>query len=69
LNNIGAAQIKGDCLFFFDNLAYTQPRIADPDSGVPLRRWVPRLRAGDPTRPRHRDRHGLRRRDDPPLRV
>lgn len=71
--NIGAAEIKGDYLFFFDNdallptphvlaqliarlhadpnLAYTQPRIADPDSGVTLRRWVPRLRAGDPARP------------------
>ncbi|WP_101789594.1 glycosyltransferase family 2 protein [Nonomuraea indica] len=27
--------------------AYIQPRIADPDTGVTLRRWVPRLRAGD----------------------
>lgn len=31
--------------------AYVQPRIADPDTGVTVRRWVPRLRAGDPTRP------------------
>ncbi|MFC6083920.1 glycosyltransferase family 2 protein [Sphaerisporangium aureirubrum] len=30
--------------------AYIQPRIADPHSGVTLRRWVPRLRAGDATR-------------------
>ncbi|WP_030895829.1 glycosyltransferase family 2 protein [Streptomyces sp. NRRL F-5053] len=34
-----------------DNLAYVQPRIADPDTGITLRRWVPRLRADDPTRP------------------
>ncbi|MEU9856124.1 glycosyltransferase [Streptomyces sp. NPDC047974] len=32
-------------------LAYAQPRIADPDTGITVRRWVPRLRAGDPTRP------------------
>ncbi|GGR31945.1 glycosyltransferase family 2 protein [Streptomyces netropsis] len=32
------------------SLAYVQPRIADPDTGVTLRRWVPRLRA-DATRP------------------
>ncbi|MFE7531250.1 glycosyltransferase family 2 protein [Kitasatospora sp. NPDC057542] len=31
--------------------AYVQPRIADPVTGVTVRRWVPRLRAGDPTRP------------------
>ncbi|MGW7585034.1 glycosyltransferase family 2 protein [Kitasatospora sp. NPDC054768] len=31
--------------------AYIQPRIADPDTGVTVRRWVPRLRAGDPSRP------------------
>ncbi|WP_043627558.1 glycosyltransferase family 2 protein [Nonomuraea candida] len=31
--------------------AYVQPRIADPRTGVTLRRWVPRLRAGDATRP------------------
>ncbi|MFB7375827.1 glycosyltransferase family 2 protein [Kitasatospora purpeofusca] len=31
--------------------AYVQPRIADPDTGITVRRWVPRLRAGDPTRP------------------
>lgn len=31
--------------------AYVQPRIADPGTGVTLRRWVPRLRAGDATRP------------------
>ncbi|GAA2094235.1 glycosyltransferase [Streptomyces albiaxialis] len=30
--------------------AYVQPRIADPDTGVTMRRWVPRLRAGDPER-------------------
>ncbi|MFE2944708.1 glycosyltransferase family 2 protein [Streptomyces sp. NPDC059255] len=31
--------------------AYIQPRIADPHTGVTVRRWVPRLRASDPTRP------------------
>ncbi|MEV0614028.1 glycosyltransferase [Nonomuraea sp. NPDC050404] len=30
--------------------AYIQPRIADPGTGVTLRRWVPRLRAADATR-------------------
>ncbi|MFF8991160.1 glycosyltransferase family 2 protein [Streptomyces sp. NPDC014983] len=71
--NIGAREVKGDYLFFFDNdahlpdadvlarlaaelrqdagLAYVQPRISDPDTGVTLRRWVPRLRAADPSRP------------------
>ncbi|MEU2085961.1 glycosyltransferase family 2 protein [Streptomyces albus] len=29
---------------------YVQPRIADPGTGATLRRWVPRLRAGDPER-------------------
>ncbi|MFI9237066.1 glycosyltransferase family 2 protein [Streptomyces sp. NPDC053079] len=70
--NVGAENVKGDFIFFFDNdavipttdalarlaaamepdphLAYVQPRIADPDTGVTLRRWVPRLRAGDATR-------------------
>ncbi|MEU6175539.1 glycosyltransferase family 2 protein [Streptantibioticus parmotrematis] len=32
------------------HVAYVQPRIADPDTNVTLRRWVPRLRAGDPER-------------------
>ncbi|MFF6793728.1 glycosyltransferase family 2 protein [Streptomyces filamentosus] len=32
-------------------LAYVQPRIADPGTGITVRRWVPRLRAGDPERP------------------
>ncbi|MEU6385548.1 glycosyltransferase [Streptomyces bauhiniae] len=71
--NVGAAHVRGEFLFFFDNdahlprgdelarmavelggdagLAYVQPRIADPDTGVTLRRWVPRLRAADPARP------------------
>ncbi|WP_433426388.1 glycosyltransferase family 2 protein (plasmid) [Microtetraspora malaysiensis] len=31
--------------------AYIQPRIADPDTGVTMRRWVPRLRAADAVRP------------------
>ncbi|MCC5580951.1 glycosyltransferase family 2 protein [Microtetraspora sp. AC03309] len=31
--------------------AYVQPRIADPDTGVTMRRWVPRLRTTDVTRP------------------
>ncbi|MCQ8773121.1 glycosyltransferase family 2 protein [Streptomyces telluris] len=70
--NVGAANVKGDLLLFFDNdailperdviarlaarlgqdpgLAYVQPRIADPDTGVTVRRWVPCLRA-DATRP------------------
>lgn len=30
--------------------AYIQPRIADPGTGVTMRRWVPRLRASDATR-------------------
>ncbi|GAA1275273.1 glycosyltransferase [Sphaerisporangium rubeum] len=34
-----------------EEAAYVQPRIADAGSGVTLRRWVPRLRAGDPGRP------------------
>ncbi|MFD3441094.1 glycosyltransferase family 2 protein [Streptomyces sp. NPDC058685] len=71
--NIGARNVKGEYLIFFDNdahlprtdvlarlaarldqdpqLAYMQPRIADPHTGTTLRRWVPRLRAADPTRP------------------
>ncbi|MEV5506628.1 glycosyltransferase family 2 protein [Streptomyces orinoci] len=71
--NVGAENVKGDFVFFFDNdavlptrdalarlaaelqrdphLAYVQPRIADSDTGVTLRRWVPRLRAADATRP------------------
>ncbi|GLF97371.1 glycosyltransferase family 2 protein [Streptomyces yaizuensis] len=71
--NIGAANVTGEYLFFFDNdailpttdvlarltaelrrdpgLAYAQPRITDPDTGVTLRRWVPRLRTSDPDRP------------------
>ncbi len=70
--NIGAANVKGEYLFFFDNdavlpspdvlarlaaefardprRAYVQPRIADPQTGVTMRRWVPRLRASDPDR-------------------
>ncbi|ATZ29174.1 Glycosyl transferase family 2 [Streptomyces lavendulae subsp. lavendulae] len=32
-------------------LAYAQPRLCDPETGVTLRRWVPRLRASDPARP------------------
>ncbi|MEW2577780.1 glycosyltransferase family 2 protein [Streptomyces syringium] len=70
--NVGAANVKGELIFFFDNdailperdvlarlaaelerdpaLAYVQPRIADPDTGTTLRRWVPRLRA-DAARP------------------
>lgn len=31
--------------------AYVQPRIADPDTGLTMRHWVPRLRAGEATRP------------------
>jgi GT2 family glycosyltransferase len=71
--NVGAARVRGEHLFFFDNdahlpdrgvvarlaaaleadagLAYAQPRIADPETGATLRRWVPRLRASDPARP------------------
>jgi GT2 family glycosyltransferase len=30
--------------------AFVQPRIADPRTGLTLRRWVPRLRASDPAR-------------------
>ncbi|MEU3401408.1 glycosyltransferase family 2 protein [Streptomyces filamentosus] len=32
-------------------LVYVQPLIADPGTGITVRRWVPRLRAGDPERP------------------
>ncbi|MBZ6478090.1 glycosyltransferase family 2 protein [Streptomyces griseocarneus] len=71
--NVGAENVKGEFVFFFDNdaqlpdhdtlarlaaelqrdhqLAYVQPRIADPHTGTTLRRWVPRLRAADATRP------------------
>lgn len=71
--NIGADNVKGDFVFFFDNdaylpstdvlarlvtelqqdprVAYAQPRIADPNGNITLRRWVPRLRASDPARP------------------
>lgn len=31
-------------------LGYVQPRIADPATGVTMRRWIPRLRAADPGR-------------------
>ncbi|GAA0367335.1 glycosyltransferase family 2 protein [Actinoallomurus spadix] len=70
--NVGAANVKGDLIFFFDNdavlpsrdilarlaaefardprRAYVQPRIADPQTGVTMRRWVPRLRTSDPDR-------------------
>ncbi|GAA2900794.1 glycosyltransferase [Streptosporangium fragile] len=70
--NIGAANVKGDLLFFFDNdavlptpdvlarlaaefardarRAFVQPRIADPETGITLRRWVPRLRTSRPDR-------------------
>jgi GT2 family glycosyltransferase len=41
-----AAELQQDA-----TLAYVQPRISDPDTGVTLRRWVPRLRAADPARP------------------
>ncbi|MER5974572.1 glycosyltransferase family 2 protein [Streptomyces sp. NPDC002055] len=41
-----AAALEGDA-----SLAYAQPRIADPDTGLTLPRWVPRLRASDRTRP------------------
>ncbi|RMI33744.1 glycosyltransferase family 2 protein [Streptomyces triticirhizae] len=39
-----AAALRAD-----PELAYVQPRIADPD-GTTLRRWVPRLRSSDPGR-------------------
>jgi GT2 family glycosyltransferase len=68
--NIGAANVGGDLIFFFDDdaflpddtvlarmaehferdrrVAMVQPRAVDP-SGLPSpRRWVPRLRTGDP---------------------
>ncbi|WP_030907728.1 glycosyltransferase family 2 protein [Streptosporangium amethystogenes] len=70
--NVGAANVKGDLIFFFDNdavlpdptvlarlaaeftrdprRAFAQPRIADPRTGLTLRRWVPRLRASHPDR-------------------
>ncbi|MFE7354239.1 glycosyltransferase family 2 protein [Streptomyces sp. NPDC057543] len=31
--------------------AYVQPRLTGPDDATTPRRWVPRLRAGDPSRP------------------
>ncbi|SEG98894.1 Glycosyltransferase, GT2 family [Nonomuraea solani] len=70
--NVGAANVKGELIFFFDNdavlpapdalsrlaaefsrdprRAFVQPRIADPVTGLTLRRWVPRLRASHPDR-------------------
>ena len=70
--NIGAREVRGDLLFFFDDdallpdddvlarlaavidsdptIALAQPRAVDP-TGLPSpRRWVPRLRTGDPAR-------------------
>ena len=70
--NIGAREVHGDLLFFFDDdavlpsddvlaklaavlyrdptTALVQPRAVDP-TGLPSpRRWVPRLRTGDPAR-------------------
>jgi GT2 family glycosyltransferase len=70
--NIGAREVRGDLLFFFDDdaflpdddvlarlaaviekdptVALAQPRAVDP-AGLPSpRRWVPRLRTGDPGR-------------------
>ncbi|MFE9004921.1 glycosyltransferase family 2 protein [Streptomyces sp. NPDC007875] len=41
-----AAELDDDA-----RLAFVQPRITDPDSGVTQRRWVPRLRTSDPARP------------------
>jgi GT2 family glycosyltransferase len=70
--NIGAREVHGDLIFFFDDdavlpdddvlarlvaaldrdprIAIAQPRAVDP-TGLPSpRRWVPRLRTGDPSR-------------------
>ncbi|WP_433216708.1 glycosyltransferase family 2 protein [Microtetraspora malaysiensis] len=41
-----AAELQRD-----PRLAFVQPRIVAPDGRTTLRRWVPRLRAGDPSRP------------------
>ncbi|RCG24098.1 glycosyltransferase [Streptomyces diacarni] len=46
-----ALRTLADALAADPGLAYVQPRIADPETGTTLRRWVPRLRAADPTRP------------------
>lgn len=70
--NVGARNVNGDILFFFDDDAYlpqddvlarlgevfardprvgfAQPRAVDPDGLPSPRRWVPRLRTGDPLR-------------------
>jgi GT2 family glycosyltransferase len=70
--NIGAREVRGDLLFFFDDdavlptddvlarlaavldrspdIAIAQPRAVDPTGRASPRRWVPRLRTGDPTR-------------------
>lgn len=70
--NIGAANVGGDLIFFFDDdavlpddrvlarmgevferdrrIALVQPRAVDPTGRPSPRRWVPRLRTGDPTR-------------------
>jgi GT2 family glycosyltransferase len=70
--NVGAHNVGGDLIFFFDDDAYlpqddvlarvrevferdprigfVQPRAVDPTGKPSPRRWVPRLRTGDPAR-------------------
>ncbi len=70
--NAGAAQVRGDWIFFLDDdasipsptflrdavativadprIGLLQPRVVDPEGRENPRRWIPRIRKGDPAR-------------------